>query len=316
MEERLNLGKEVRELKLGTTFTNPNAGTSFHTLKYDFKPASVDPSKMAILNVGSNNQVTVTVPHLDSSGVPKTVFKGNQKNYTKECVLIVDKNTGQVTLEKLHHNIQVKKTRSESTTKSVPPPVVPKLVENNTQRTSSKTKVSTGVRKNAITGFVPRNSPHQGSPSYPIHKSPQSAPAWNANNGQSTLPSIPMIGLDDDIVPPPSNPPPIPPQSVGASLPMLATDPGPTDFGSTSAPVGNTVTEPDILSTSDSSSDTESSGSDSDSDSTQSSADRGFPGAPPPPPVSRLENGVLPNHLINLSRDLCLSESNSDSDDD
>lgn len=116
----------------------------------DFKPASVDPSKMAILNVSSNNQVTVTVPHLDSSGVPKTVFKGNQKNYTKECVLIVDKNTGQVTLERLHHNIQVKKTRSESTHKTVPP-VVPKIVpENITQRTSSKTKVSTGVRKNAI----------------------------------------------------------------------------------------------------------------------------------------------------------------------
>lgn len=48
---------------------------------------------------------------LDGSGVPKTVFKGNQRNYTKECVLIIDKNTGEVTLEKLHENIQVKKTR-------------------------------------------------------------------------------------------------------------------------------------------------------------------------------------------------------------
>ncbi|XP_055692154.1 ell-associated factor Eaf [Lutzomyia longipalpis] len=320
MEDRLNLGREVRELKLGTTFTNPNAGTSFHTLKYDFKPASVDPSKMAILNVGSNNQVTVTVPHLDSSGVPKTVFKGNQKNYTKECVLIVDKNTGQVTLERLHHNIQVKKTRTESTNKNVPPPVVPKIVtENLTQRTSSKTKVSTGVRKNAITGFVPKNSPHQGSPSYPHHKSPQSAPAWNANNGQSTLPSIPIIGLDDDLVPPVTNQPSQASQiaSVGASMPIVATE-AVSDFGSSSTSTtnlatgssGNSVAEPDLLSSSDTSSDSESSGSDSDSDSTQSS--RGQDNTP----SNHMENGVIPTHLISLSRDLCLSESNSDSDDD
>lgn len=30
----------------------------------DFKPASVDSSKVATLDVSTNNQVTVTVPHL------------------------------------------------------------------------------------------------------------------------------------------------------------------------------------------------------------------------------------------------------------
>lgn len=30
----------------------------------DFKPASVDMNKMATVDVGTNNQVTVTVPHL------------------------------------------------------------------------------------------------------------------------------------------------------------------------------------------------------------------------------------------------------------
>lgn len=115
MDQRLNLGNEVRELKLGSTFNTPKPRTSFHTLKYDFKPASVDVNKTATLDVSSNNQVTVTMPHLNSSGVPKTVFKGNQRNYTKECVLIIDKVTGEITLEKLHHNIQVKKTRSETT---------------------------------------------------------------------------------------------------------------------------------------------------------------------------------------------------------
>lgn len=115
----------------------------------------------------------------DTSGVPKTVFKGNQRNYTKECVLIIDKVTGEITLEKLHTNIQVKKTRSESATKPPPQPLMMQRasLENSTQRTVSKTKVSTGVRKNAIGGFVQRHSPIQGSPSYNHHKSPQQAPA-------------------------------------------------------------------------------------------------------------------------------------------
>lgn len=266
MDQRLNLGNKVHELKLGSTFTTSKPRTSFHTLKYDFKPASVDLSKVATLDVSSNNQVTVTMPHLESSGVPKTVFKGNQRNYTKECVLIIDKITGEITLEKLHHNIQVKKTRSETNSKSMPfasattitaPPPPPPLqplphqqsqqqlqnisqnnlasgsgtaiastsgnnggpsnlnasnicnlassrpsLENSTQRISTKTRVSTGIRKAGLTNIVQRHSPLQNSPSYQQHhKSPQQAPAWNANNGQSTLPSIPMIGMDDDFLP-------------------------------------------------------------------------------------------------------------------
>lgn len=141
-------------------------------------------------------------------GQPKTVFKGNQRNYTKECVIIIDKVTGEITLERLHHNIQVKKTRTEinkpagaanngaaaagsngsaagsnggaavaagqaaaagGSAGRIP-------LENSTQRTVSKTRVSTGQRKN-IGSIVQRNSPMQGSPSYPHQKSPQDAPA-------------------------------------------------------------------------------------------------------------------------------------------
>lgn len=145
------------------------------------------------MEVGTNNQVQVTVPHLDGSGVPKTVFKGNQKKYAKECVIIIDKNTGEIVLERLSGNVSVKKTRSESGLKpngqmsnigasssasasSNSGPGL-KISENSTQRTVSKTKVSTGVRKkNNITGFVHKNSPNQLS-DYPHHKSPQSAPA-------------------------------------------------------------------------------------------------------------------------------------------
>ncbi|XP_033251436.1 ell-associated factor Eaf-like [Drosophila miranda] len=232
LAERLNIGDEVRELKLGSTFNPKNTSTAFHTIKYDFKPASVDTSRMATVDVGSNNQVTVIVPNSESSGVPHTVYKGNQREYAKECLMIYDKETGAITIEKLNHNIQVKKTRTEVTNKpvqlpaqsvpkdqgqvlgtngSVPPPMAQLAqgplsgpggkLENSTMRVSSKTKVSTGSRRNNIIDFKPRNSPmQQSSPSRPVvtHRSPQSAPAWDANNAQQTLPSIPMITDDDD----------------------------------------------------------------------------------------------------------------------
>ncbi|EZA46535.1 Ell-associated factor Eaf, partial [Ooceraea biroi] len=77
----------------------------------DFKPASVDDSKVATVDVGTSNTISVTVPHLDGAGTPHTVFKGSQKPYHKEYVLIFDKITGEITLERLSANIQVKKTR-------------------------------------------------------------------------------------------------------------------------------------------------------------------------------------------------------------
>ncbi|KMY91960.1 ell-associated factor Eaf [Drosophila simulans] len=230
LAERLNIGEEARELKLGATFNPKNTSTAFHTIKYDFKPASVDTSRMASVDVGSNNQVTVTVPNSESSGVPHTVYKGNQREYAKECLMIYDKETGAITIEKLNHNIQVKKTRNEVSHKSVQLPgqnmgqgqphhqgangagpaptsvpgqgsgTAPKM-ENSTMRISTKTKVSTGSRRNNIIDFKPRNSPmQQNSPSrpVPVHRSPQSAPAWDANNAQQTLPSIPLITDDDD----------------------------------------------------------------------------------------------------------------------
>lgn len=144
------------------------------------------------------------------------MFKGNQRPYTKECVLIIDKVTGEITLERLSQNVQVKKTRHEG--KSTPssssggnnggysssngggpngsaatgnggsngassmsagalPPQQQKKLENSTQRTVSKTRVSTGQRKGNMGGIMQRLSPLQGSPLQTYHKSPQQAPA-------------------------------------------------------------------------------------------------------------------------------------------
>lgn len=42
---------------------------------------------------------------------PMTVFKGNKRPYQKDCVLIINHDTGEFVLEKLSSSIQVKKTR-------------------------------------------------------------------------------------------------------------------------------------------------------------------------------------------------------------
>jgi hypothetical protein len=48
---------------------------------------------------------------LQGAGTPHTVYKGNKKPTAKECVLIIDHETGTYTLEKLDQNVFVKKTR-------------------------------------------------------------------------------------------------------------------------------------------------------------------------------------------------------------
>ncbi|XP_068102310.1 ELL-associated factor 2 [Hyperolius riggenbachi] len=105
-----------RVLKLGETFgKQPRIG--FHTIRYDFKPASIDTSCEGDLEVGKGEQVTITLPNLEGSLTPVTVFKGPKRPYLRECILIVNHDTGECRLEKLNSNISVKKTRAEGSSK-------------------------------------------------------------------------------------------------------------------------------------------------------------------------------------------------------
>ncbi|GAB1604858.1 ELL-associated factor 1-like [Argonauta hians] len=123
----------VVELRLGASF-DPNPRVAFHSVRYDFKPASVDVTKEAALEVGEKNQVTITVPHIESSGTTHTVYKGNKRTCPKECVLIIDNATGSVTLEKLSNTIQVKKTRAEGSSRLSMRPLTP--VDSSKMKTS------------------------------------------------------------------------------------------------------------------------------------------------------------------------------------
>ncbi|XP_063532316.1 ELL-associated factor 1 [Cydia strobilella] len=206
MADKHSLNYDVRELKLGASFTN-NKSSQYHTIKYDFKPASVDVNKMATVDVGINNQVTVTVPHLDGAGVPQTVFKGSQRPYTKECVLIIDRVTGEITLEKLSSNIQVKKTRQESAQKPRPLTPVTSELTNTTQRSTSRTRVATNRRTHSTAAPAPgsqaaryggaqKTPPNMVRSPQRVKTSPPQAAPWSGG-GNSTLASLPMIGLDE-----------------------------------------------------------------------------------------------------------------------
>lgn len=316
MAERLGLGPEIRELKLGSTFTS-NRSTAFHTLKYDFKPASVDVSKVARVDVGTNNMMTVTVPHLDGAGIPHTVFKGSQKPYHKECVLIIDNVTGEITLEKLTANIQVKKTRTEPKSQihlgvsggnSSNRPITP--VENKKSpthgRATGRTKVISGKKREPSVQLHPKQySPLRVSPYHsksPPSTSINSSPV-QSSVAPSTLASLPMIGSDNDDCPLTSS---------GTFPTMNSTAPSRLSSVTNTQPnvKPSVIMDNDegALSDSTSSSSSSDSSEDSDSDTEDVPASTELNGdlnsTTPSPPL------LMPNNLLN--DDLQLSESESE----
>jgi len=137
MAENMGVGTGVRELKIGQSFlsqrkgnaksksSNSRKGTtnqlqngenisedeSYHTIRYDFKPASSNTSSTGFLEVDEDNRVSVKIPH---EGGGQTNFGGHQKeSNAKDCLLIIDHVTGEITLEKLSSQLMVKKTRAE-----------------------------------------------------------------------------------------------------------------------------------------------------------------------------------------------------------
>ncbi|KAL6100347.1 eaf2 [Pungitius sinensis] len=131
-----NFDNQEHTLKLGETFEkHPKSG--YHTVRYDFKPASIDTTCEGELEVGKGEQVTITLPNLEGSSTPVTVFKGSKRPYMKECILIVNHDTGEYRLEKLNSNIAVKKTRAEGSSK------VQSRLEQQTSRLSQQVKTTT-----------------------------------------------------------------------------------------------------------------------------------------------------------------------------
>lgn len=140
-----NFDNQEHVLKLGETFEK-QPKSAYHTVRYDFKPASIDTACEGDLEVGKGEQVTITLPNLEGSTAPMTVFKGSKRPYMKECILIVNHDTGEYRLEKLSSNIAVKKTRAEGSSK------VQSRLEQQTSRLTQAQQVKPGSSSKAAAG--------------------------------------------------------------------------------------------------------------------------------------------------------------------
>ncbi|KAM9485595.1 ELL-associated factor 2-like isoform 2-T2 [Salvelinus alpinus] len=148
-------------LKLGETFEKQPKG-AYHTVRYDFKPASIDTSCEGELEVGKGEQVTITLPNLEGSTAPVTVFKGSKRPYMKECILIVNHDTGEYRLEKLNSNIAVKKTRAEGSSK------IQSRIEQQTSRLSQQMKPSVSSSSKTPAGSKSSPPKEKMSPASPM----------------------------------------------------------------------------------------------------------------------------------------------------
>ncbi|XP_067649929.1 ELL-associated factor 1-like [Haliotis asinina] len=158
-DRNMPIDNSVHELKLGRSF-DPSTRAAFHSIRYDFKPASVDTAREAVFEVGDGHQVSVTVPHVQNSGTSHTVYKGNKKPCPKECVLIIDHDTGTFTLEKLTNTIQLKKTRIEGSSRAQQRPLTP--VEVTKQRPTSPSRPKASQRSpSSVKGFSPVSNSQQ-----------------------------------------------------------------------------------------------------------------------------------------------------------
>jgi len=105
-------GTGSHSLKIGKSFEKNNA-TAYHSIRYDFKPSSIDESREGSLEVEEKSSVSVTLPHTD--GLGSTNFKGSAKPANnKDCVLIIDWETGEFRLERVSNQILLKKTREKN----------------------------------------------------------------------------------------------------------------------------------------------------------------------------------------------------------
>ncbi|KAF7646760.1 hypothetical protein LDENG_00182850 [Lucifuga dentata] len=161
MNEYSNFDNQEHILKLGETFEK-SPKSAYHTVRYDFKPASVDTACEGELEVGKGEQVTITLPNLEGSSAPATVFKGSKRPYMKECILIVNHDTGEYRLEKLNSNIAVKKTRAEGSSK------IHSRLEQQTSRLSQQMKSSSSNSSKASAGSKSSPPKEKTSPASPM----------------------------------------------------------------------------------------------------------------------------------------------------
>ncbi|XP_031476002.1 uncharacterized protein LOC116247809 isoform X1 [Nymphaea colorata] len=91
------------DLTLGSSFTEAASSSKFCTLRYEFKPASIDKSQPGSLIKTKDNKVTVEFQN-NQPGKPKVIFEGTSEAKDNEAVLLFDGNSFR--LERLHRAVK------------------------------------------------------------------------------------------------------------------------------------------------------------------------------------------------------------------
>lgn len=94
------------DIKLGSSFQDHHNHSSpkFCTLRYEFKPASIDKSQPGLLHKSRDNRVSVEY-HNNQQGKPNVMFEGVSEDYKEnDAVLFFDGDTFH--LEQLHHAVK------------------------------------------------------------------------------------------------------------------------------------------------------------------------------------------------------------------
>ncbi|KAK9085842.1 hypothetical protein Sjap_026253 [Stephania japonica] len=91
------------DMTLGSSFKD-HSSTKFCTLRYEFKPASIDKNQRGSLHKNKENRVTVEFPN-NQPGKPKVSFEGSSEDYKdNDAVLFFDGETFR--LERLHRAVK------------------------------------------------------------------------------------------------------------------------------------------------------------------------------------------------------------------
>jgi ELL-associated factor len=91
-------------LALGSSFKDHNPSSKFCTLRYEFKPASIDKNQTGTLIKNKENRVTVEFQN-NQHGKPKVTFEGSSEDYKEnDAVLFFDGESFR--LERLHRAVK------------------------------------------------------------------------------------------------------------------------------------------------------------------------------------------------------------------
>lgn len=91
-------------LSLGSSLKDPHHSSKFCTLRYEFKPASIDKNQRGTLHKSKDNKVTVEFQN-NQPGKPKVTFEGISEDYKEnDAVLFFDGESFR--LERLHRAVK------------------------------------------------------------------------------------------------------------------------------------------------------------------------------------------------------------------